>query len=321
LKRLLRPFSRWVGRKVNAAVAQELAGAEARIEQRLRQEFARHLFKPALPPMNHDGAPFMPWSSCSAADFLHPRYHEICAMLFAPPVWHRKMWEWAFVVHHLLSSGQVGAGRRGLVFGVGRESLPALFAGLGASIVATDAPASALAGGADWNGSGEHIDALAALRQAHLCPDELFDQRVSFRHCDMTHIDADLRDFDFTWSSCCLEHLGSLEGGLQLVINSVEQCLRPGGIAVHTTELNVGSDTATATSGLTVIYRRRDLLGLVQRLRERGHDAMPFLPAPDAHVLDYHVDTPPYSADLHLKLELAGHITTSAGIVVRRGSA
>ena len=115
--------------------------------------------------------------------------------------------------------------------------------------------------------------------------------------------------------------IGSLEAGLQFVINSVERCLRPGGIAVHTTELNMSSDDHTLDSGPTVLYRRRDLIGIVDALRDRGHDVQPFRPAPDAHVLDFHVDVPPFAHDPHLKLEVGGFVTTSAGIVVRRGSA
>lgn len=45
----------------------------------------------------------------------------------------------------------------------------------------------------------------------------------------------------------------------------------------------------------------------------------PFIMAPDAHPLDYHVDVPPYSFSPHLKLQLGKYVATSAGIVVRRG--
>ena len=49
-------------------------------------------------------------------------------------------------------------------------------------------------------------------------------------------------------------------------------CLRPGGVAVHTTEYLVSSNDATVEAGGTVFYRRRDIEGLVQRLRRAGHD-------------------------------------------------
>ena len=54
----------------------------------------------------------------------------------------------------------------------------------------------------------------------------------------MNHLPDDLRGFDFTWSSCALEHLGTLAAGADFVVAQMD-CLRPGGVAVHTTEFLV----------------------------------------------------------------------------------
>ena len=135
----------------------------------------------------------------------------------------------------------------------------------------------------------------------------------------MNNIEPDLVDFDFNWSSCCFEHLGSIEAGLQFVVNAVEKTLRVGGIAVHTTEYNLSSNDATVESGDTVIFRNRDILELVNRLRDRGHIVQPLVVAPNSHHLDFHIDMPPYLHNPHLKLLLWSHVATSAGIVVRRG--
>jgi hypothetical protein len=131
----------------------------------------------------------------------------------------------------------------------------------------------------------------------------------------MTAIDPSLRDFDFVWSSCCFEHLGNLEAGLQFVINSVDT-LKPGSVAVHTTEYNLSSNDDTIGEGGIVIYRRRDFEELVQRLRDRGYKVSAFAPAPHAHPLDFHIDAPPYYDNYHLKLRLAEYVTTSAGICI-----
>ena len=103
------------------------------------------------------------------------------------------------------------------------------------------------------------------------------------------------------------------------MINAVEKTLKVGGVAVHTTEFNASSNDATVAEGDTVIYRLRDMEQLVTRLRDRGHQVEPFVVGPTAHALDYHVDVPPYKHDIHLKLLLAGYVTTSVGLVVRRG--
>jgi hypothetical protein len=304
---------------VDETVARKLAGIDTIIDERVARAIALRIFKPRLPAMNHDGAPpFMAYSNCSAADILHPRYRELCSLLFSPPVLHRKMWEWAFIVHNFLEAGVIEIGKRGICFGVGVESLPALFAARGAAITATDAPPEIGLHG--WSTTGQHAASRDSLRQPQICPDNRFDELVTYRHCDMNNIDSDFTNYDFAWSSCCFEHLGSIEAGMQFVINCVERCLRPGGIAVHTTELNLSSDEDTISSGPTVIYRRKDIRELIDRLIARGHDVQPFKPAPDVHVLDFHVDAPPYTHDPHLKLALGRYVTTSVGIVVRRGA-
>ncbi|MEO8095823.1 MAG: hypothetical protein ABI632_12955, partial [Pseudolysinimonas sp.] len=121
-------------------------------------------------------------------------------------------------------------------------------------------------------------------------------------------------------SSCCFEHLGSLDAGMDFVVNAVENTLRPGGIAVHTTEFNLSSNEHTVETGDTVIYRRRDIEALVQRLRDRGHTVKEFAVAPALHPWDFYVDTPPYTSKVHLKLLLAQYVCTSAGLVIQRGA-
>jgi hypothetical protein len=68
-----------------------------------------------------------------------------------------------------------------------------------------------------------------------------------------------------------------------------------------------------------VIYRKRDIEELTQRLEARGHSVSSFAIAPDSHYLDHYVDVPPYSHNPHLKLALSGYVTTSVGLVIQRG--
>lgn len=297
---------------------EELREQVARLEGRLTRLHESRYIPQLLAPTVPATAPFMAHSTCSAADFVHPRYHELIGLMKRAPRWHRKQWEYAFIMHHLLQSGLVKAGSRGLVFGVGRERLPALFAGMGADIVATDAPREH-AHRANWARSGEYASGLAAIRHLELVDAAVFDARVSYQPCDMNDIAPNLTGFDFNWSSCCFEHLGTLEAGLQFVLNAVEKTLRVGGLAVHTTEFNLTSDTRTVARGATVLYRRCDLEALVARLRAHGHAVQPFSVAPDAHFCDAFVDVPPFSNDVHLKALIQSYVCTSAGIVVRRG--
>ena len=145
-----------------------------------------------------------------------------------------------------------------------------------------------------------------------------FEGRVRWQICDMRDIDPALIEYDFCWSSCCFEHLGDLRAGMDFVIASVEKTLRIGGVAVHTTEFNLSSNTDTVDQGPTVIYRRQDIEHLIAELRGRGHEVDDFRLAPDSLAIDGFVDTPPYAGP-HLKLQLGQYAATSVGLVIRRG--
>lgn len=289
----------------------------AHFDQRSAELCHQRIFVPPEPILRHSD-PFMLHSTCSVVDMLHPRYAEIVRDIDLRPTYHRKMWEWVYVIHHLERAGVLVEGSRGLGFGVGLERLPALFAKKGCVVLATDAPPE-IGIGTGWSSTGQHASALDDLRNPAIVDNDIFSERVSHRFCDMNSISDDLKGFDFTWSCCCYEHLGSLEAGMQFVINSVEKTLRPGGIAVHTTEYNLSSNDETIDTGPTVLYRRRDMEELVERLRSRGHEVQSFSLAPYSHPLDFHVDVPPHLNIPHLKLRIGQYAATSVGICVRRG--
>jgi hypothetical protein len=309
----------------NAHLLTEIAILKARMDaieaKMTRSDASVYVPKPPFTATNPN-MPFMSYSTCSAADLMHPRYREILRLLAlhdSPYVWNRKLWEWVFIVHNLLEHGAVKAGSRGLVFGVGNERLPAALAGMGAKIVATDAPTD-IGEANGWADGVQHMNSLAQIRYPELVADDVFNANVSYLPCDMNNIQPELKGFDFNWSSCCFEHLGSLEAGMQFMINAVEKTLRPGGIAVHTTEFNLSSNEDTVAEGGTVIYRRQDMEMLVQRLTDRGHKVLrPFIVAPDSHYWDFHIDLPPYGSRPHLKLQLGKYVATSVGIVVQKG--
>jgi hypothetical protein len=250
------------------------------------------------------------------ADRLRPMWasgeHDVRDVML-----HRKMWEWLFIAEALRERGVLAPGRRGLGFGVGHEPLAALFAADGCDIVATDQPAAA-ARASGWSDSDTEWAAGAEqLNRDGLCDDQAFRDRVQFRAVDMLDIPRDLRGFDFTWSSCALEHLGTLSAGADFVVAQMD-CLAPGGVGVHTTEFLVSPGHDTVEAGGTVFYRRRDIEELVTRLRGLGHHIdVDFTEGttPD----DLHVDVPPYS-DIHLRTELSGYVTTSLALVVTKGT-
>jgi 2-polyprenyl-3-methyl-5-hydroxy-6-metoxy-1,4-benzoquinol methylase len=251
-----------------------------------------------------------------------------CAELSIPVTYHRKLWELCFVLQSLFDAGMITPGKRGLAFGCGAEPLPSYLAAHGVSVLATDLPADdAVAGG--WMESGQHASARDQAFQPHLVSREAFDTHVAFRSVDMNHIPTDLTGFDFCWSICALEHLGSIAQGLAFVENSLA-CLRPGGLSVHTTEFNIRDDGPTIDNWLSVAFQRRHLENLADRLRAQGHHVAPFDFDLGAGPMDRFVDLPPYHEQLppvlqdwlgpltHLKASMDGMIVTCVGLAIRK---
>jgi FkbM family methyltransferase len=231
---------------------------------------------------------------------------------------HRKLWEFGFVIQALYERGCLSPARRGLGFAVGEEPLPALFASMGCEIMATDLDA-ADARAEVWAQTAQHASDLTKLRHPKICPDEIFDRRVSFRAVDMNRIPPDLSNFDFTWSTCSFEHCGSIELGSQFIENQLK-CLRPGGIAVHTTEFNLTSLEETITSGPTVLFRRKDIEAIIKRLQAAGHYVEPLCPFLGDAKIDRAIDLMPYSENRHLKLFLfEKYVSTSVALIIKKG--
>jgi hypothetical protein len=233
---------------------------------------------------------------------------------------HRKWWEWAAIAQALDERGMLCAGRRGCGFAVGREPLASQFAALGAEVLATDLGDGAASSG--WSATSQHAAGLEALFWPNLIDRTAFAARVRFLPQDMRALDtAALGLFDFLWSSCSFEHLGDLETGLRFVLDST-RLLRPGGVAVHTTEFNLSSDDATLEAGDIVIYRRRDFDVLNRRLRAIGCGLERLDDDAGTDPADLEFDVPPYYAHgrEHIKLWLGGYVVTSVLLVIRKGA-
>lgn len=229
---------------------------------------------------------------------------------------HRKLWEHCFIGAALEMHGCLSAGKKGVGFAVGTEALPSVFAARQASILATDLP-EADSRSRIWAPSGQWARGLGALNSRGLCSQESFDRLVEFRPVDMTQIPADLTGFDFSWSSCALEHLGSIEAGLKFLERQMD-CLVDGGIAVHTTEFNLTSNDETLDVGRTVIFRLRDIESILDRLTGQGHAVEPVSLDLGAHELDKYVDQRPYSKVNHLRLEYQGFACTSIALIIKK---
>ena len=256
---------------------------------------------------------------CTAAQCLEPRYRFWCDEMRSPARLGRKQWEFVYIFEALSQKGKLTKNQKGLGFGCGREPLPAIFAKYGCTVVATDLKTEE-AQIKGWVHTEQHASTLQGLNSQRLCDPTLFDDQVSFEFADMNQIsESHFGKFDFVWSACALEHLGSIQHGLDFVIHSMD-CLKPGGVAVHTTEFNLSSDTDTLEDPGCVLFRRQDMLKLQGELEMLGYIVSPYNFNPGQDPVDTHIDAPPYAASPHLKLQLGRYVTTSIGLIVQKPS-
>lgn len=252
---------------------------------------------------------------CAQAQFETPWYGYWCSQFKEPAKWQRKQWEWCYIAQALYERGAIKPGHRGVGFGVGEEPLTDVFASRGCSVVATDLD-SADSRSRVWAATHQHAATLAGINARGICKAEDFNRLVAFRPADMNAIPADLTNFDFAWSACSLDHVGTLEKAAQFVVNSLS-CLKPGGLAVHTTEFNVSSNHQTITEGETVVFRQQDIEKLAQRLRREGHEIDLDWTLGNG-IADNLVDFFPYDQKDYLRLQLHQYVITSIGLIIKK---
>lgn len=230
---------------------------------------------------------------------------------------HRKVWEFAYIIQALHERKMLRRRKRGLGFAVGKEPLSALFAKHGCAIVATDLDFNeADHSNSNWVNTNQHAARIDDINEKGICDRDLFLKRVNFRPVDMNNIPIDLNGFDFCWSSCAFEHLGSIQQGKEFIYNMMD-CLKPGGVAVHTTEFNVSSNTDTVDNHHDVLFRKCDIEDMADKLRKDGHVIELDFSLGDREA-DVFVDSPPFKHDPHLRFQYGEYVSTSIGLIIQK---
>lgn len=249
---------------------------------------------------------------CTASQILEDVYSFWLKEIGQERKFHRKQWEYVYILQILRQFNLLRKNVRGLGFGCGKEPLPAVMAKYGCDVMATDiAP---LEKGDEYWGARSAVDIFSP----GVCPMDIFLERVSFESLDMNDIPQKHFDsYDYLWSSCALEHLGSRKAGLDFIVES-SKCLRPGGIAVHTTELNTSSRGEAFESPGLSLYQKSDIKLLQKELKKAGCSLLPVNWDQGNLLEDNHVDLPPYEEKTHLKLLIENYVVTSLGLVLIR---
>lgn len=241
-------------------------------------------------------------------DFASYWFEKQCTALDLTPTGHRKKWEFAFVTdvaEHYIRSMELES-LSAIGFGVGSEPIPAWFASRGIKVIATDLPSE------EWAASGQNADGINQLYRPEIVPNQVLVDRCEFLPLDMNHIPSHLHGiFDISWSCGSLEHIGGIEKGKEFILNQMN-CLRPGGIAIHTTEFNLTSDYYTLHQSNLCVFRALDFVDIERRLRDQGDELIGLdLTKPDL------IPTPGDS-DTHPALSIGGYTITSFALIIRR---
>ncbi len=237
---------------------------------------------------------------------------------------HRKIWEYAYVLQVLWQTGKMKPGMKGVGFGCGEEPMASYLAAKGCKVLVTDLPPDDRRA-KGWTETKQHATLDKAFK-GDLVDRATFNNNVSFRHVDMSDLPADLKDYDFCWSICAFEHLGSIDKGVAFIENVVDS-LKPGGVSVHTTEFNFGNDKETIDNWPTVLFQQRHFETMARRLEKKGCRVLPLDFNVGSLPLDRFIDMPPFPHEassaamghwskdtMHIKLSVDGFPTTCFGI-------
>jgi len=236
---------------------------------------------------------------------------------------HRKHWELAFVLQALWQMGKIRPAMRGLNFGRGEDPIISYLCSKGCEITLADLSEQPNKSNGAPGTTVTH--ALASAFRENLVERATFDRMVSSKQ--MSSISSDPARYDFCWSISAADRMGSIQSGIDFIEKSVDS-LKPGGVAIHTTEFNFTNDSETIDNWPTVLFQRRHLESTIQRLEKKGCRLL----QPDFDVgsrpLDRFIDIPPFPNDMHeksiaywwkdtmhIKLSIDGFPSTSFGLI------
>src|SRR5262249_52268764 len=121
--------------------------------------------------------------------FNSPRFHFWCNELHEGFQFHRKLWEYCYVMEVLNHFDMLQSGKKALGFGVGTEPLPALFAKYGVQVLASDQDFNQ-AKSQGWASTNQYSTEKDNLNTRNICEQSQFNQLVDLCTIDMNAIDT-----------------------------------------------------------------------------------------------------------------------------------
>lgn len=173
---------------------------------------------------------------CDAADWFRPDVQEIITNeLHETPRFHRKQWEFALIFLALREAGKLAPGKLGLSMGGGRELIAYALAPHVQHLTITDLYET----NTSWT-CARTDDPDAFIKNNKPFPVD--DAKLNAVRMDMRDLQFPDGTFDFCYSTCAVEHIGTREDFLKH-LNEVARVLKDDGIYVFTTEVSFDDTT------------------------------------------------------------------------------
>src|SRR4030042_3099849 len=166
---------------------------------------------------------------CDAADWFDPELLTVIQQhLQEVPRFHRKQWEFAMIFLMLQKLGLLNNRNIGLSMGGGKELLLYAIARQINKLIVTDLydPST------EWDcaRTGDPDEFIKMNK-----PFPVDDSHVQALRMDMLQLEFKDETFDFCYSSCAIEHIGS-DTDFRQHLQEAYRVLKPGGIYILTTE-------------------------------------------------------------------------------------
>jgi hypothetical protein len=245
-----------------------------------------------------------------------PEHADFMALFHEEPVMHRRQWEYGFLLRILDKLPQL---HKAIGFAVHDEPTVSYLASENVSVIATHLPLNTTEAKAGYD---ELFFSKEAINSRHIATPEQMDEYVKQDFVDMNTVESSkvwkqAGTYDLVWSLGSVGHLGTIRSALNFMEKSLE-LLKPGGAAVHTSEFNVGSTTATMDGDVTVLLRKSDVDLFHNCVAKKGFDMVQPCYDLGNEKIDQEYDTPPYSPTRHLRLQIGQFPATCIGFAIQK---
>jgi hypothetical protein len=274
---------------------------------------------------------------CSSEHFYLPDYHHFCYYIKYKPIMHRKIWEYFIINKNLeIHFNNKFYNKKGLGFAVGNEPLVPYFILKKNYITATDISKNNI-NYKKWFLTNQNIDIgfnkyINPKSEKYMLDEETFNSYCEKLYINMNNLPKKINNnkYDFLWSSCALEHLGSVKKSFDFIIKSLK-FLKKGGIAVHTTEYNYISNDKTLITEDCIIFLKSHFKILGKKLKKFGYKLLPINFNRENTFINNNVDVYPYNTvkdcklcnyilndnkKTHINLNISGYNSTSIFFVI-----